>query len=175
MWYHVYARVFSTRTTLTDLPVSRLFRHYPTPPQPRVLPPDVRTEGGGGDASPPSSPLPNVAADALDEQGLAFSSLLRADVGRALGVSMKAVAVGDVFPAGETLVDWQAWRQWGEGALNVSLSGMDGGRRGTRAPCCSWGPFTPISIDGQRGNPTLVFFLDIQMKYVSYEECTAVE
>lgn len=82
-----------------------------------MLPPDGYNDSG--DASPSSSSLPRIAADALDEQGSAFSSLLRADVGRALGVPMKAVAVGGVLPAGETVIDWQAWRQWGEGALNV--------------------------------------------------------
>lgn len=93
--------------------------------QPRVLPPDGFTESSDAHG-PPSSSVPSFAADALDEQGSAFSSLLRADVGRSLGVSMEAVAVGGVLPAGETVVDWQGWRQWGEGALNVSLPGIGG-------------------------------------------------
>lgn len=117
-----------TSTASRTLPRACFF-HHPTPPQPRVLPPDGYTETRGANG-PPSSSLPSFVADALDEQGSAFSSLLRADVGRALGVSMEAVAVGGVLPAGETVVNWQGWRQWGQGALNVSLTGVGGGWRG---------------------------------------------
>lgn len=94
-----------------------------------MLPPDKFTAtGDAGQSSPfPSTP---GGAEALDEQGLAFSALLRADVGQALGVSMKSVSVGGVLPAGETAVDWSAWRQWGAGALNVSLEWTHGGGRG---------------------------------------------
>lgn len=56
----------------------------------------------------------------MASQVSAFSALLRADVGQALGVSMKAVDLTGVSPAGETSVDWQEWTQWGVGALNVS-------------------------------------------------------
>ena len=85
-----------------------------------MLPPDKVFDTGDGSA-PSSFPSTAGSAEALDEQGSAFSALLRADVGQALGVPMKSVSVGGVFPAGETAVDWSAWRQWGAGALNVSL------------------------------------------------------
>lgn len=85
-----------------------------------MLPPDkvIETADAG-----PSAPFPSNegTAEALEERGSAFSSLLRADVGRAVGASIKSVTVRGVFPAGETAVDWSAWRQWGAGALNVSL------------------------------------------------------
>lgn len=114
-----------------------LFRVIRTPAQPRVLPPNHQVTEHG-DATSPSSPFPSTAngAEALDEQGSAFSALLRADVGQALGVSMKAVSVGGVFPAGEMVVDWKAWRQWGAGALNVSLEWSHDGPGTSREGAC---------------------------------------
>lgn len=90
--------------------------------QPRVVPPSL--SAGSGDINHASLPSITADPDARDAQLSAFSALLRADVGQALGVSLKSVTLEGISPAGETRLDWAVWRQWGSGSLNVGVWGM---------------------------------------------------
>lgn len=67
---------------------------------------------------------PAIASDPEALQGLAegFSTLLRTDMGRSLGVSADSVAVDSVEPVRGKDDDSTGWGEWAQGWLNVSGS-----------------------------------------------------
>lgn len=61
---------------------------------------------------------------------------------------MKAVTVKGVSPAGETSADWESWRQWAVGSLNVSCDRGAGGEGGVRVLPAFLGNGVSLSING---------------------------
>lgn len=70
---------------------------------------------------------PSIASDAAARSGVreAFSTLVRADVGQALGVSMEAVSIKGVSSTpvteGGVTLDWERWPEWRTRSLDVSF------------------------------------------------------
>lgn len=83
-----------------------------------------------GDADNPTPVLTSRDRDALDGMAHGFSTLLRADMGRAVGVSIDGVAVGGVIPEHGLQPRSGSWRDWAAGSLNVSAITDEGGGGG---------------------------------------------
>lgn len=85
------------------------------PPIPR--PAHLEVHGDTEHRSPPK-----IATDkeALDGVAQGFTTLLRADLGQAIGVPIDSVTVVKVAPGKESLAGWNMWQQWMDESLNVS-------------------------------------------------------